>query len=143
LSFCFFVIVLYYSHNRLTAAIDATAAADGQVHSTTVVYVLDINSYIHHPSIFVVFLDELPGPNDLTLGTSAHADIGALGGLVRNEKGNSRKSNHQDSKDGVGGRVTEPSLGKRVLGHSAAGADGTSSRATHHAGLKSGGTVML
>jgi hypothetical protein len=55
----------------------------------------------------------LPGTNDFTLGPSAHTDIGALGGLVTNKETDSRKGKDNHSQDGVGGRVTEPSLGKR------------------------------
>jgi hypothetical protein len=80
----------------------------------------------------------LPGTNDFTLGPSAHTDIGALGSLVTNKEPNTRKGKDHHSENGVGGRVTEPSLGKRVVGNGTAGPGRTS----HHAGLESGGAVM-
>jgi hypothetical protein len=86
-------------------------------------------------------MNELPGTNDFSFGPTAHTNIAALGGLVRNKAGNSGKGKDDDSQNGVGGGVTEPGLGKRrlvLLGHS--GLDG--SRATHHASLESGGTVI-
>lgn len=86
-------------------------------------------------------MNGLPGTNDFSLGSTAHTNIGAPGGLVGNKEPNSGQGKDDDSQDGVGSGVTEPSLGKRrlvLLGQS--GLDG--SGATHHASLESGGTEM-
>lgn len=77
----------------------------------------------------------LPGTNDMVLGLSSDADIGATGDLVTNKERGTRNGNAQDSNDGIGGRVFEPSLGERRLGLT--GHTGT--RTAHHAALNNSG----
>jgi hypothetical protein len=84
----------------------------------------------------------LPGTNDFTLGPSAHTDIGALGSLVTNKEPNTRKGKDHHSENGVGGRVTEPSLGKSGLVLLAQRFTFEDRATRHHAALKSSGAVM-